>query len=70
MKELPSYFHGLVNHLNTKFVYLREEIENYKLKNPTTIDYVETISHTGNFLSDVILNNSVFTIIVNKQKYS
>ena len=72
MKELPSYFYGLINHLNTKFVYLREKIENYELSDPTTIDYVETISHAGNllFLSDVILKKSVFNININKQKYA
>ncbi len=71
MKEISSYFYGLTNQLNTKFVYLREKIENYKLTDPTTINYVETITHPGNLLivSDFVLNNSVLPIMINKKKY-
>ena len=72
MKEISMYFYGLRNQLNTKFVYLKEQIENYKFTDPTTIEYIQTISYPNNLVlvTDIMLLKKTYSIEVNGRNFS
>lgn len=50
MKEIHTYFYGIMNRLNSRFYYFDELIDIHEIKDASNIDYIHTVSNPSNLL--------------------